>query len=151
NDHVNMAQSSNDSFPTAMNVAAALGVKQRLVPAVEALRGALDAKARSWTDVVKIGRTHLQDATPLTLGQEFSGYVGMLADDLERLELALRGVYRLALGGTAVGTGLNSLPGFDKDVAAQIAQLTGLPFVTAPNKFTVLGAHDALAQPSGTL
>ena len=111
NDHVNMSQSSNDSFPTAMNVAAALGVKQRLLPAVQALRDALDAKARSWADIVKIGRTHLQDATPLTLGQEFSGYVGMLDDNLERLELALRGVYRLALGGTAVGTGLNSLAG----------------------------------------
>jgi fumarate hydratase class II len=151
NDHVNMSQSSNDSFPTAMNVAAALGVNQRLMPAVQALRDALDAKARSWADVVKIGRTHLQDATPLTLGQEFSGYVGMLADNLERLDLALRGVYRLALGGTAVGTGLNSLPGFDKDVAAQIAQLTGLPFVTAPNKFTVQGAHDDVVQLSATL
>jgi fumarate hydratase, class II len=151
NDHVNMSQSSNDSFPTAMNVAAVLGVKQRLIPAIEALRDALDAKAKSWADVVKIGRTHLQDATPLTLGQEFSGYVGMLDDDLERLELALGGVYRLALGGTAVGTGLNSLPGFDKDVAAQIAELTGLPFVTAPNKFTVQGAHDDLVQLSATL
>jgi fumarate hydratase class II len=151
NDHVNMSQSSNDSFPTAMNVAAAVGVKQRLLPALEALRDALDAKARSWADIVKIGRTHLQDATPLTLGQEFSGYVGMLEDDLERLELSLRGVYRLALGGTAVGTGLNSLPGFDKEVAGQIAQLTGLPFVTAPNKFTVQGAHDDLVQLSATL
>src|SRR6516165_5976143 len=151
NDHVNMSQSSNDSFPTTMNVAAALGVKQRLMPAVQALRDALDAKARAWADIVKIGRTHLQDATPLTLGQEFSGYVGMLDDDLERLELALRGVYRLALGGTAVGTGLNSLPGFDKDVAAQIAQLTRLPFVTAPNKFAVQGAHDDLVHLSATL
>jgi fumarate hydratase class II len=151
NDHVNMSQSSNDSFPTTMNVAAALGVKQRLMPAVEALRDALDAKAKAWADIVKIGRTHLQDATPLTLGQEFSGYVGMLADDLERLELALRGVYRLALGGTAVGTGINAQPGFDRDVAAQIAQLTGLPFVTAPNKFTVQGAHDDLVQLSATL
>jgi fumarate hydratase class II len=151
NDHVNMSQSSNDSFPTTMNVAAALGVKQRLMPAVKALRDSLDAKSRRWADIVKIGRTHLQDATPLTLGQEFSGYVGMLDDYLERLELALRGVYRLALGGTAVGTGINSLPGFDKDVAAQIAQLTGLPFVTAPNKFTVQGAHDDLVQLSATL
>src|SRR5215470_14549862 len=151
NDHVNMSQSSNDSFPTAMNVAAVLGVKRRLMPAVEALREALDAKARSWADIVKIGRTHLQDATPLTLGQEVSGYVGMLDDDHDRLELALRGVYRLALGGTAVGTGLNSLPGFDRDVAAQIAQLTGLPFVTAPNKFTVQGAHDDLVHLSATL
>jgi fumarate hydratase class II len=151
NDHVNMSQSSNDSFPTAMNVAAALGVKQRLMPALGALRDAIDAKARSWADIVKIGRTHLQDATPLTLGQEFSGYVGMLADDLDRLDLALRGVYRLALGGTAVGTGINAQPGFDRDVAAQIAQLTGLPFVTAPNKFTVQGAHDDLVQLSATL
>jgi fumarate hydratase class II len=151
NDHVNMSQSSNDSFPTAMNVAAALGVKQRLMPAVQTLRDALDAKSRSWADVVKIGRTHLQDATPLTLGQEFSGYVGMLEDDLSRLEVALRGVYRLALGGTAVGTGLNSLPGFDKAVAAEIARLTGLPFITAPNKFTVQGAHDDLVHLSATL
>src|SRR5438132_77734 len=151
NDHVNMSMSSNDSFPTAMNVAAALGVKQKLMPAVNALRDAMSAQALALADIVKIGRTHMQDATPLTLGQEFSGYVGMLDDDLERLEQALPGVYRLALGGTAVGTGLNSQPGFDKEAAAQIAQLTGLPFVTAPNKFTVLGAHDALAQLSGTL
>jgi fumarate hydratase class II len=151
NDHVNMSQSSNDSFPTAMNVAAAVAVQQRLMPAVEALRDALDAKARNWTDVVKIGRTHLQDATPLTLGQEFSGYVGMLDDDLERLERALSGVYRLALGGTAVGTGLNSQPGFDTAVAGQISQLTGLPFVTAANKFTVQGAHDDLVHLSATL
>jgi fumarate hydratase class II len=151
NDDVNMSQSSNDSFPTAMNVAAAQGLKQRLMPAMQALRDALDAKAKAWVDIVKIGRTHLQDATPLTLGQEFSGYVGMLEDDLERLELALRGVCRLALGGTAVGTGINAQPGFDKEVAAQIAQLTGLPFVTAPNKFTVQGAHDDLVQLSATL
>jgi fumarate hydratase, class II len=151
NDHVNMSQSSNDTFPTVMNVAAAVGVKQRLMPALKALGDALDAKARSWADIVKIGRTHLQDATPLTLGQEFSGYVGMLDDDLQRLELALGGVYRLALGGTAVGTGINSQPGFDKDVAAQIAQLTALPFITAPNKFTVQGAHDDLVQLSATL
>ncbi|HEY7329142.1 MAG TPA: class II fumarate hydratase [Gemmataceae bacterium] len=151
NDHVNMSQSSNDSFPTAMNVAAALGVKQRLLPAVETLRDALDAKATAWADVVKIGRTHLQDATPLTLGQEFSGYVGMLGDDVERLELALRGVYRLALGGTAVGTGINAQPGFDREVAEHIARLTGLAFETAPNKFSVQGAHDDLVQLSATL
>src|SRR5271163_4933077 len=151
NDHVNMSQSSNDSFPTTMNVAAALAVKQRLMPAVQALRDALDAKARSWADIVKIGRTHLQDATPLTLGQEFSGYVGMLEDNLKRLDLALLGVYRLALGGTAVGTGLNAGLGFDEEVATQIAQLTGLPFVTAPNKFAVQGAHDDLVQLSATL
>src|SRR5262249_3830378 len=134
-----------------MNVAAAMGVKQKLLPAVTALRDALDAKARLWADIVKIGRTHLQDATPLTLGQEFSGYVGMLGDDIERREAALKGVYRLALGGTAVGTGINAEPGFDKEVAAEIARLTGLPFVTAPNKFTVQGAHDDLVHLSATL
>jgi fumarate hydratase, class II len=144
NDAVNMSQSSNDSFPTVMNIAAAIGVKQRLIPAVAALRDALDKKAQAWADIVKIGRTHLQDATPLTLGQEFSGYVGMLSDNVERLEAALKGVYRLALGGTAVGTGINAEPGFDREVAAEIAKLTGLPFVTAPNKFTVQGAHDDL-------
>jgi len=118
---------------------------------VQALRDALEAKARTWADIVKIGRTHLQDATPLTLGQEFSGYVGVLDDNLERLDLALRGVYRLALGGTAVGTGINAQPGFDREVAAQVAQLTGLPFITAPNKFAVQGAHDDLVQLSATL
>jgi fumarate hydratase class II len=151
NDHVNMAQSSNDSFPSAMYIAAALNTRQRLVPAVSALRDAIDTKAQAWSDVVKIGRTHMQDATPLTLGQEWSGYVGMLGDVLERLEDALQGVYRLALGGTAVGTGVNSAPGFAEAAAAEIARLTGLPFVTAPNKFTVQGAHDALVQLSGTL
>jgi fumarate hydratase class II len=151
NDHVNMAQSSNDSFPSAMYIAAAMNVKQRLVPAVKALHDAIAAKVEQWKDVVKIGRTHMQDATPLTLGQEWSGYAGMLADDLERIEDALNGVYRLALGGTAVGTGINSAPGFAEAAAAQIANLTGLPFVTAPNKFTVQGAHDALVQLSGTL
>ncbi|MCW3477167.1 class II fumarate hydratase [Limobrevibacterium gyesilva] len=151
NDHVNMAQSSNDTFPTAMHVAAAIGVKQALMPAVQALREALDAKARAWDDIVKIGRTHLQDATPLTLGQEFSGYAAMLGDNLDRLEDALRGVYRLALGGTAVGTGINAQPGFDRAAAAEIARLTGLAFVTAPNKFAAQGAHDDLVQLSATL
>src|ERR1700749_190226 len=151
NDHVNMAQSSNDSFPSAMCIAAAVGVKQRLIPAVTALRNAIDTKANAWNDIVKIGRTHMQDATPLTLGQEWSGYSGMLGDDLDRLETALEGVYRLAVGGTAVGTGINSAPGFAEAAAAEIAKLTGLPFVTAPNKFTVQGAHDALVQLSGTL
>jgi fumarate hydratase class II len=151
NDHVNMSQSSNDSFPSAMNIAVAVNVKERLIPAVEQLRAAIAAKSDEWKDVVKIGRTHMQDATPLTLGQEWSGYEGMLADDLERIEDALKGVYRLALGGTAVGTGINSAPGFDKAVADEIARLTNLPFVTAPNKFTVQGAHDALVQLSGTL
>ena len=151
NDHVNMSQSSNDSFPSAMHIAAAVNVKQRLIPAVQQLHDAIDAKAEEWKDIVKIGRTHMQDATPLTLGQEWSGYAGMLADNLERIDDALKGVYRLALGGTAVGTGINSAPGFAEAVAAEIAQLTGLPFVTAPNKFAVQGAHDALVQLSGCL
>jgi fumarate hydratase class II len=151
NDHVNMAQSSNDTFPSAMYIAAAVNVKQRLTPAVQALHDAIAAKAVEWKDIIKIGRTHMQDATPITLGQEWSGYAGMLADDLERIEDALKGVYRLALGGTAVGTGINSAPGFAEAAAAEIAKLTGLPFVTAPNKFTVQGAHDALVQLSGTM
>jgi fumarate hydratase class II len=134
-----------------MYIAAAVNVKQRLIPAVTALHDAIDAKAQAWSDIVKIGRTHMQDATPLTLGQEWSGYAGMLADDLERIDGALQGVYRLALGGTAVGTGINSAPGFSEAAAARIAILSGLPFVTAPNKFTVQGAHDALVQLSGTL
>ncbi len=151
NDHVNMAQSSNDSFPSAMYIAAAVNVKQRLIPAVTALRDAINEKAEAWKGIVKIGRTHMQDATPLTLGQEWSGYVGVLTDNLDRIEAALPGVYRLALGGTAVGTGINSAPGFAEGAAAQIARLTGLPFVTAPNKFAVQGAHDALVHLSGTL
>ena len=151
NDHVNMAQSSNDSFPSAMYIAAATNTKGKLVPAVKALHDAIAAKAEEWKDVIKIGRTHMQDATPLTLGQEWSGYAGMLNDDIERIEDALEGVYRLALGGTAVGTGINSAPGFAEAAAAEIAELTGLPFVSAPNKFTVQGAHDALVQLSGTL
>ena len=151
NDHVNMAQSSNDSFPSAMCIAAAVNVKKRLVPAVSALRDAISKNAQAWDDIVKIGRTHMQDATPLTLGQEWSGYAGMLSDDLEWIEAALHGVYRLALGGTAVGTGINSAPGFAEAAAAEIAKLTGLPFVTAPNKFAVQGAHDALVQLSGAL
>jgi fumarate hydratase, class II len=151
NDHVNMSQSSNDSFPTAMHLAAAIGVTSRLIPSVAALRDAMAAKATEWNDIVKIGRTHMQDATPLTLGQEWSGYVGMLDDDLERLTDALKGVYRLALGGTAVGTGINAAPGFAEAATAEIAAFTHLPFVSAPNKFTVQGAHDALVQLSGTL
>ena len=151
NDHVNMSQSSNDSFPSAMYIAAAVNTKQRLIPAVKQLHDAIVAKVKEWDDIVKIGRTHMQDATPLTLGQEWSGYQGMLADDLERIEDALKGVYRLALGGTAVGTGINSAPGFAEAAAAEIGKLTSLPFVTAPNKFTVQGAHDALVQLSGTL
>ena len=151
NDHVNMAQSSNDTFPSAMNIAAAVNVKTRLIPAVTALRDAIDDKSKAWSDIIKIGRTHMQDATPLTLGQEWSGYVEMLTDDLERIETALGGVYRLALGGTAVGTGINSAPGFAAASAAEIAKLTGLPFVTAPNKFAVQGAHDGLVFLSGAL
>ncbi|MBV9732589.1 MAG: class II fumarate hydratase [Verrucomicrobia bacterium] len=151
NDHVNMAQSSNDSFPSAMYIAAALNTKQRLIPAVKALHDAIAAKVEEWKDIIKIGRTHMQDATPLTLGQEWSGYEGMLADNLERMEDALKGVYKLALGGTAVGTGINSAPGFAEDAAAEIAELTELPFITAPNKFTVQGSHDALVQLSGAL
>ncbi len=151
NDHVNMSQSSNDTFPSAMYIAAALGVTQRLVPAVRALHEAIAAKAEAWNDIVKIGRTHMQDATPITLGQEWSGYAGMLAEDLERIDDTLKGVYRLALGGTAVGTGINAAPGFAEAAAAEIARLTKLPFVSAPNKFTVQGSHDALVHLSGTL
>jgi fumarate hydratase class II len=151
NDHVNMSQSSNDSFPSAMYIAAAVNMKQRLIPTVKKLHDAIADKVKEWDDIVKIGRTHMQDATPLTLGQEWSGYQGVLADDLDRIEDALKGVYRLALGGTAVGTGINSAPGFAEAAAAEIAKLTSLPFITAPNKFTVQGAHDALVQLSGTL
>jgi fumarate hydratase, class II len=151
NDHVNMSQSSNDSFPTAMNIAAAVNVKERLLPSVQALRAAITAKASEWQNIVKIGRTHMQDATPLTLGQEWSGYADMLGDNVERIDDALKGVYRLALGGTAVGTGINAAPGFGDAVAAEIVKLTALPFVSAPNKFTVQGAHDALVQLSGAL
>jgi fumarate hydratase, class II len=151
NDHANMSQSSNDSFPSAMHIAAAVNVKQRLIPAMQHLHDAINANAEEWKDIVKIGRTHMQDATPLTLGQEWSGYAGMLVDDIDRIEDALKGVYRLALGGTAVGTGINSAPGFGEAAAAEIAKLTDLPFVSAPNKFTVQGAHDALVQLSGTM
>jgi fumarate hydratase, class II len=151
NDHVNMSQSSNDSFPSAMYIAAAVNVTQCLVPSVAALRDAITAKATEWDDIVKIGRTHMQDATPLTLGQEWSGYAGMLSDNLDRIDDALKGVYRLALGGTAVGTGINATPGFAEAATAEIARWTGAPFVSAPNKFTVQGSHDALVQLSGTL
>jgi fumarate hydratase, class II len=150
NDHVNMSQSSNDTFPSAMYIASAVNVVERLLPAVKALHDAIAAKAKEWDDIVKIGRTHMQDATPITLGQEWSGYAGMLADNIERLQDSLKGVYQLALGGTAVGTGINAAPGFAEAGAAEIARLTKLPFVSAPNKFTVQGAHDALVQLSGT-
>jgi len=151
NDHVNMSQSSNDSFPAAMCIAAALGTARDLLPALENLRQGLAAKAEAWKDIVKIGRTHLQDATPLTLGQEFSGYATLLGDDAARLRQAMAGVLRLALGGTAVGTGINAAPGFDAAAAAKIAELAGLPFVTAPNKFAVQGSHDDLVHLSGAL
>jgi len=151
NDHVNMGQSSNDSFPSAMYIATAVNAKQRLMPAVRSLHDAIAAKAEDWKDIVKIGRTHMQDATPLTLGQEWSGYAGLLADGLVRLEAALQDVYKLSLGGTAVGTGINAAPGFDVAAAEQIARLTGLPFVTAANKFAVQGSHDALVQFSATM
>jgi len=151
NDHVNLSQSTNDSFPSAMNIAAAMGVKQRLIPAVKELQDAIAEKAGEWKDILKIGRTHMQDATPLTLGEEWSGYAGMLADNLARMEDALKGIYRLALGGTAVGTGINAAPGFGEAAADEIARLTGLPFVSASNKFAVQGAHDDQVQLSGTL
>ncbi len=144
NDHVNMSQSSNDTFPTAMHIAAATEITSRLIPAVTRLRDALSEKATAYAEVVKIGRTHLMDAVPLTLGQEFSGYVAQLDADLERLRAVLGGLYELAAGGTAVGTGLNTHPEFGERVAREIATITGQPFVTAPNKFAALAAHDAL-------
>jgi fumarate hydratase class II len=151
NDDVNMSQSSNDTFPGAMSIAAALETKHTLLPAVAKLREALDAKAKEFADIVKIGRTHLMDATPLTLGQEFSGYVALLDADLKRIEAALPDIAELALGGSAVGTGLNTHPEFAARVAAKIAELTAYPFVTAPNKFAALSAHDALVMASGAL
>ncbi len=151
NDHCNMSQSSNDNFPTAMYIAAAVGATERLLPALRALHDAIAEKARAWDGIVKIGRTHMQDATPITLGQEWSGYAGMLEDGIARVEAALPDVHALALGGTAVGTGINAAPGFAEAVAADIAALTKLPFVTAPNKFAVQGAHDALVHLSSTL
>ena len=151
NDHVNHAQSTNDSFPTAIHVAAAQQINHLLIPAVQKLRDTLDAKAKAFAGIVKIGRTHLQDATPLTLGQEFSGYVSQLDHGLARLQDALKYLYELPLGGTAVGTGLNSHPDFAAKSAAELAQLSGLPFVTAPNKFEALGGRDAAVFASGAL
>ena len=151
NDDVNMSQSSNDTFPTAMHIAAAEEIVHRLVPSVRALRDALAAKSTAYMGITKIGRTHLMDAVPLTLGQELSGYVAQLDADLLRLEQSLGGLFELAAGGTAVGTGLNTHPEFGVRVAAAIAELTGLPFVTAPNKFAALAAHDALVWASGSL
>ena len=151
NDDVNMSQSSNDTFPTAMHIAAAAETARRLLPAVKKLRDALDAKAREFTDIVKIGRTHLQDATPLTLGQEFSGYVSLLDRDGARIAVALDGLYDLAIGGTAVGTGLNAHPEFAERAARKISELTGLPFRSHPNKFAALSAHDEIVFASGAL
>ncbi len=151
NDHVNMSQSSNDTFPTAMHIAGARLFKERLLPAVAALRGALAAKQEEFWDIVKIGRTHLQDAVPLTLGQEFSGYVAQLDADLARIENTLPALYRLAIGGTAVGTGLNAPNRFGDACARHIAELTGLPFTSAPNKFAELAAHDAVVMAHGAL
>jgi len=151
NDHVNMGQSSNDSFPTALHVAAVVALNRDLIPALDRLAGSLEAKAQAWRDLVKIGRTHLQDATPLTLGQEFSGYAAQLRDAGRRIEAAQGDLLRLAQGGTAVGTGLNAAPGFAEAVAAEVAAITGHPFVTAPNKFEALASNDPLVQLSGTL
>ncbi|MCX2722564.1 class II fumarate hydratase [Roseibium salinum] len=151
NDHVNMSQSSNDTFPAAMHMAAAIQATHRLLPGVQALHDSLQAKAEEWDEIIKIGRTHMQDATPLTLGQEFSGYVEMLRQDIQRIDFVLTDVYEIALGGTAVGTGINTHPEFAARSAAKISELTGLPFVTAPNKFAVQGSHDALVMLSGAL
>ena len=149
NDHVNKSQSSNDTFPTAMHIATVKVIVEVLLPSVRRLRDELAVRAVEFEDIVKIGRTHLQDAVPLTLGQEFSGYVAQLDADIARLDAALPGLYELAIGGTAVGTGLNAPDGFDTAVAARIAELTGLPFVSAPNKFAALAAHDAVVFASG--
>lgn len=151
NDHVNMGASSNDTFPTAMHIAAVEEIHHKLIPALQGLRDSLDAKAQSFNDIIKIGRTHLQDATPLTLGQEFSGYIAQLDNGIRRVNDTLPALYRLAQGGTAVGTGINSRQGFDAAFAEEVATLTGLPFVTAENKFEALAAHDAVIEASGAL
>ncbi len=151
NDDVNMSQSSNDTFPTAMHIAAVEEITHSLLPSIRHLRDALDAKAAAYAGITKIGRTHLMDAVPLTLGQEFSGYVAQLDADLRRIEFTLDDLYELAAGGTAVGTGLNAHPEFGTRVASAIAELTGLPFVSAPNKFAALAAHDAMVMFSGAL
>lgn len=151
NDHVNMGQSSNDTFPTAMHIAAVEQIHHDLIPALSYLHDALDKKAKAFKDIIKIGRTHLQDATPLTLGQEFSGYVTQIAYGIERIKATLPRLSQLAQGGTAVGTGINTKKGFDVKFASEVAALTGLPFVTAPNKFEALAAHDAIVEASGAL
>ncbi len=151
NDHVNMGQSSNDTFPTAMHIAAAVEVNRHLLPALKMLHGALEAKQHEFDDIIKIGRTHTQDATPMTLGQEFSGYVAQVGYGIARIERSLSGVYMLAQGGTAVGTGINTKKGFAEGFAAEVAKTTGLPFITAPNKFEALASHDAMVELSGAL
>jgi fumarate hydratase, class II len=151
NDHVNMSQSSNDSFPTAMHIAAAQEMSARLIPALLNLQGALQAKSKEFRSIVKIGRTHTQDATPLTLGQEFSGYAAQVTSGIARVKLGVQQLYPLAQGGTAVGTGLNAKPQFGKLFAKKVAQLTGMPFVTAPNKFEALASHGAIAFAHGAL
>ena len=151
NDDVNMSQSSNDTFPTAMHIAAVQTLTQNLIPSIQALRDALSLKKAEFEDIIKIGRTHLMDAVPLTLGQEFSGYIAQLDHNLERIQTSLPHLYELAIGGTAVGTGLNTHPEFAQRVADKIAELTGLPFISAPNKFAALASHDAIAMASGAL
>jgi fumarate hydratase class II len=151
NDHVNMGQSSNDTFPTAMHIAAVTELDERLIPKVQALQSDIDAKARQWADVVKIGRTHLEDAVPLTVGQEWSGYAAQLSACIDELRHAREGLLELAVGGTAVGTGLNAPAGFSADVAAELAKLTGAPYVTAPNKFAALGSLDAMVRAHAAL
>ncbi|EDZ41826.1 fumarate hydratase, class II [Rhodobacteraceae bacterium HTCC2083] len=151
NDHCNMGQSSNDTFPTAMHIAAAMMVRDTLMPGLQQLLAGLEAKAEEFKDIIKIGRTHTQDATPLTLGQEFSGYAHQIRQGIARVELTMAGIYELAQGGTAVGTGLNTKHGWSETVAANMAEITGLPFVTAPNKFEALAAHDAMVFTSGAL
>ncbi|AOG09985.1 MULTISPECIES: class II fumarate hydratase [Rhizobium/Agrobacterium group] len=151
NDHVNMSQSSNDTYPTAMHIAAAEHVVHHLLPALKHLHAALDAKAKAFAHIIKIGRTHTQDATPLTLGQEFGGYAAQVASSIKRIEITLPGLYELAQGGTAVGTGLNAPIGFAEKVADEISKITGLPFITAPNKFEALAAHDAMVFAHGAI
>ncbi len=151
NDHCNMGQSSNDTFPTAMHIATAMSVRDVLIPGLTQLAEGLEAKSAEFKDIIKIGRTHTQDATPLTLGQEFGGYAHQIRQGIARVEAALPGIYELAQGGTAVGTGLNTVTGWGEEVAANMAQITGLPFVTAPNKFEALAAHDAMVFMSGAL
>ena len=151
NDHVNMSASSNDTFPTVMHIAAVLELEEELLPALKSLRDALDRKSQQFEKIIKIGRTHLQDATPLTLGQEFSGYVTQLDFGIERVKSALPRLRMLAQGGTAVGTGLNTFKGFDEAIAAEVSKMTGHEFITAPNKFEALAAHDAIVEASGQL